>query len=699
MTTPLSSITAYQPWQSALSIFAVSFAVLWWNAAPSVTFHDSGEFAMAAASAGIPHPPGAPSWTILASAFIRLLGFEDPARGTNVFSGFCSALTLALICWLVQRWVLLLFPAVSRWIMALTGISASLILFHSPAFIELSTTTEQYTLVTMFLSALLALGTAMMMDARDAAGRSQPGKAFWMGLLWGLAIGNHLSQISLGLFVAWVIWDTSSGARHGQRLIPFFTAGFGLVIGLTVFLWVPIRSRVNPLIDYGNVKTLDHFLEAISRKGWAFRPLSEAPPGFVSEWMASYDPVGELGLPGLILAIAGLVYLAMKSRSLIGWLLAATLPYALGMLVGHMKQQGIDVTYIRQYGVTDYHLPVYTALAIGGGVGFGGFVSLAERYRKNAGAGIAAVWAIWLLTSTAFAVNHASPRHDEAPRRFIETVLAPLSTNAVVLVMSDNLAFMLSYEAWIRHNPKNLWVTYNLSVTRWIEMMDNSGRPWNREERIRYLTQDVPNPDQQPLRIAGLTSNDAASRLLFTEFSPTYLKAARWLIPAGYLFEVSDHPVSDAQVRAAEDQWRKEFPDARAEPSSNANRQECEAWALLHQWRGAYFAERQMWTDAEASFDLSLRWKPDNGAIWYCLADARERLGRFKEAAVAYESAIGNSPYLEGPRMSLGILYGRAGNSKRAEKLLLEELALNPTNRDALANLQILRKRHTHSTR
>ena len=128
MTTPLASITVYRPWQSALFVFAVSFAVLWWNAAPSVTFHDSGEFAMAAASAGIPHPPGAPSWTILASAFIRLFGFEDPARGTNVFSGFCSAVTLALICWLVQRWALLLFPAVSRWIMALTGISASLIL-------------------------------------------------------------------------------------------------------------------------------------------------------------------------------------------------------------------------------------------------------------------------------------------------------------------------------------------------------------------------------------------------------------------------------------------------------------------------------------------------------------------------------------------------------------------------------------------
>ena len=82
----------------SLCVFCVSLFVFWWNAAPSVTFHDSGEFAMAAASAGIPHPPGAPTWTALASAFVRIGGFKDPARGTNLFSGLCAAFTLAMLC-------------------------------------------------------------------------------------------------------------------------------------------------------------------------------------------------------------------------------------------------------------------------------------------------------------------------------------------------------------------------------------------------------------------------------------------------------------------------------------------------------------------------------------------------------------------------------------------------------------------------
>lgn len=684
--------TAHRSWPIALLVFAVSFAILWWNAAPSVTFHDSGEFAMAAASAGIPHPPGAPSWTLLATAFIRVFGFEDPARGTNVFSALCSAATLALICWLTLAWTRILFPELPRRLASLTGVSAPLILLHSSAYIELSTTTEQYTLLTLFLSALLALGTVMITNPGPVSGHARARQTFALGLLWGCAIGNHLSQISLGLFVALVVWKASSGMPRRHRWTLFFTAAFGLVLASMVFLWVPLRSRENPLIDYGNIKTLENFLRALLRTGWTSRPISEAPAGFVREWLASYDPAGQLGVSGLILSISGLVYLAVKRNSLIVCLLAAVLPYALGMLAGHMRQVTFDVTYIRQYGVTDYHLPVYAALAISGGVGFATLVSIALRYRKNAGVGLAAALAVWLLTSTAFAMKRFSPRHDDAPRRFIETVLAPIPSNAAIMTATDNLSFMLGYQAWIKHDPRNLWVTINLPVAHRIDARERSGLAWNREERIRYMTQDALDPDQQPLRIEGLTSNDAASRLLFTEFSPAYLKAARWLVPAGYLFEVSDSPVSDSQVRAAEDRWQKEFPHARAEPGATATRLEREAWALLHQWRGAYFAERLMWTDAEASFSLSVRWNPDNGAIWYCLGDARERLGRLKDAAAAYESAIQADPSLKGPRMSLGILHAQAGNAQIAEALFLDELALNPTNHDAIENLRILRK-------
>ena len=68
-----------------------AYAWLAAGAAPGLVFHDCGEFAMAAASGGIPHPPGAPTWCLLATAFVKLGGFADAARGANLFSALGGA--------------------------------------------------------------------------------------------------------------------------------------------------------------------------------------------------------------------------------------------------------------------------------------------------------------------------------------------------------------------------------------------------------------------------------------------------------------------------------------------------------------------------------------------------------------------------------------------------------------------------------
>ena len=52
----------------------VSFLVYFFTCAPSVTLEDSGELAVAGDYAGVPHPPGYPSWTACAWVFARLLG-------------------------------------------------------------------------------------------------------------------------------------------------------------------------------------------------------------------------------------------------------------------------------------------------------------------------------------------------------------------------------------------------------------------------------------------------------------------------------------------------------------------------------------------------------------------------------------------------------------------------------------------------
>src|SRR5262245_13845258 len=137
---------------TALAVFATSLILFWYNAAPSVTFHDSGEFALAASCFGIPHPPGAPTWSLLASAFVWLGKFGDPARGTNLFSGLCGALTLSLLAWLVQTWVRSLYPDARNMTIRFSGAATALLLMRSPAFLEQSLVTEQYTLLTFLMA-------------------------------------------------------------------------------------------------------------------------------------------------------------------------------------------------------------------------------------------------------------------------------------------------------------------------------------------------------------------------------------------------------------------------------------------------------------------------------------------------------------------------------------------------------------------
>jgi hypothetical protein len=56
---------------------------------------------------------------------------------------------------------------------------------------------------------------------------------------------------------------------------------------------------------------------------------------------------------------------------LLCWLGLFSVPYALGMLHAHLSQGGMSVSYIREYGVADWHIPLYTASAIVAGIGAG----------------------------------------------------------------------------------------------------------------------------------------------------------------------------------------------------------------------------------------------------------------------------------------------------------------------------------------
>ena len=599
-----------------------------------------------------------------------------------------------MTCALIQLWSLRTFPALPLPFQVFGSVAATLILLRSPAFLEQALTTEQYTLLTGLLAFILLVATLLVRTEFPPGARVRTRLlSLMLGVLCGLAIGNHPSQLCLGMLVAVVLWSAASMPhRPGKFLELGFVCGMGVLLGLLVFAWIPIRAPANPLLDYGNVHSLERFLALLGRKQWEPRPLTEAPRGFVTAWLTTYDFAGQLGWLGLLLAVAGLFVLVTRDKQLLLWLAAVALPYAGGMLLAHLKQKNIDVNYVRQYGVIDWHLPLYLTAATAAGIGLCWVIETLRRRHVLLGTIAAVFVGTALIVDTGISVHRSSLRNFRAPAEFIRTLLEPLPDDAIVLVGTDNLAHMLSYVTYVAHSNGHRWVAYDIDpITAAIEAADRSGG-WNSEKRIRHLTQTVVNPDIQPLRIPPLALDRARSGPLFTEFSPRYPGAARWLLPAGFLFQVMDHPTGDQEVREADQKWRRDFPGSLKRPTPHAARLEREAWALLYQWRGGFFAARGMWEEAGKAYEQALEWFNENGDIWYCLAGAQDRLGKTKDAIAAYAKAIDVAPQLPGPRVNLAILFADSGDAARAEMLLQDELRIDPNSEIAKANLKLIRE-------
>src|SRR5438105_119057 len=77
--------------------FLTAFITYLCSMQPSVPFWDCGEFAAAASAIQIPHPPGAPLWTLIGRLGMFVPIFSDLVARYNFLSVLSSALSILLL--------------------------------------------------------------------------------------------------------------------------------------------------------------------------------------------------------------------------------------------------------------------------------------------------------------------------------------------------------------------------------------------------------------------------------------------------------------------------------------------------------------------------------------------------------------------------------------------------------------------------
>jgi Protein O-mannosyl-transferase TMEM260-like/Tetratricopeptide repeat len=304
--------------------------------APTIHLGDSGELTVAAALLGVPHVPGYPLLTTLGHLLAQLPLSHIAWRGN-----FSSALFGALACWATYR---LLLAITGR---RLAALAAALTLATSFTLWEQSLKVRAYPLNTFFAAATLyyAVRWRQTWDKRFL---------FTACLVLGIGLANH----EILLVTAAVPGVLMLAHRDKLRWTDWLIAGVAGAVGVSIYLYLPLRAVNHPALNWGDPSTPTRLLDALLQRQYAFKMGT-------ADWAAKWDMVlviarsflDEMGLVAFFLGAAGVVALAKKQRALVlGFVL---------LIVGNIA---LRINYIGEdeiFQVRRYLISSYLVVAIG----------------------------------------------------------------------------------------------------------------------------------------------------------------------------------------------------------------------------------------------------------------------------------------------------------------------------------------------
>jgi hypothetical protein len=233
--------------------------------APVVRFIDSGELAVVCRTLGIAHPTGYPLYTLLGRLFC-LLPLEDVVFRITLMSLFFTCLSSAILFFallVMGRDFLQGTNGDSRFGIWAAWL-ASLIFSFTPTLWSQATSNEVYSLNVLFYSLIILLVLLWRTSRKAAVGERI---FFLLTFVYGLSFGNHMSTVLLLPAIIYISTVTLGKRLFAPRRMALILALF--LLGLAVYLFLPIRSAQNPLMNWGNPESWPTFKRHVT--GWQYQ--------------------------------------------------------------------------------------------------------------------------------------------------------------------------------------------------------------------------------------------------------------------------------------------------------------------------------------------------------------------------------------------------------------------------------------------
>ena len=358
------STSSLYPLLSLLTL-SLTFLLYFLTAYPSVTGGDSGELIISACNLGVAHPPGYPTFTLLAGLAIRLARVlpvpspPSPAYTVNLlnslFASLASMLTYKTTALLTDSPYTGLLAAFgfsfspTAWLYSIQGEVFALnnLLCAAMAYL----TVRYYESESRFLafapspSAAAALSSTAATAASPSRARAYLAHhallyAYVGALLCGLAMTNqHTTVFYVIPTVLFVVYSL-----HTTRLLSLtsaLTLAALLALGMSPYLYLPIRAMSQVVDSWGDQRTVSGFLTHFLRQEYGTFQLAASEtstdPGMLSRLMVYLRVTQEESLHlAPVLAVWGLVGMIKDGRRAVKLAVMTQLySYLLYVLVFH----------------------------------------------------------------------------------------------------------------------------------------------------------------------------------------------------------------------------------------------------------------------------------------------------------------------------------------------------------------------------
>ncbi|MEW6096750.1 MAG: DUF2723 domain-containing protein [bacterium] len=423
-------------------VFLISFFVYLKTVAPTVTFSDSGEFITCAATLGITHPTGYPTWTLLGH-LLTYLPLANIAMRVNLLSGILGALTIMMVYFI-------LIKLRSQIVVAVT---ASLIFAFSSTLWKVCVIAEVYSLYAFFSSATI-LGLLAW------KGQKKDSMLYLSAFVYGLGLTNHLLIVLLAPAILYFLWITDRKILLFEKPKVLGKMILFLFIGLIPYIYLPIRGFQAPLIDWGNPVTFENFVRLITGKIYKETMFSASVPQLLETikhhlWLLIHQFTLYFG----ILSLLGIFILYKRSLKLLIFL-------GLIFFVNTVYSLGFQKVIFGLIDHESYHMPSYIVLTILMGFGIAGIIDYFLMRFKQAKPFLPWVILLFPIITCASHYYHSDMSRYHFAHDYGKNILNQLPKNSILFNQVDYNVFPLWYLQYVEQQMMDVPVFTVLFLTR-----------------------------------------------------------------------------------------------------------------------------------------------------------------------------------------------------------------------------------------